>query len=364
MEDLFSAPFERLLADACTPATVRAIESGASAAALWETLSASGFADLLVAEAAGGAGLSLHAAGPLFDLCGRHALPVPLSLTMVVRAALAAQPDGATALEALGGGSATIAPATAGNPAAATAPGTDTMGGTAGGSSSATIRRANVPYGMLADWVVIEHAGRTALWPASEARIEPDGIHASLDASLAWTGVPAGALPLPGADWQALAACVLACEMAGAMGWVLDATLAYANERTQFGRPIGKFQALQQQISAFAERVFATRMAARIGCPANGWRTNRNAAAAAKGYASEAAVLAAGVAHAVHGAIGITAEYDLQLYTRRLAAWRRAYGAESYWYTELGAAWLDGEATALDFVRAELAPALAAQAGA
>ena len=52
-------PFERLLADACTPATVRAIEGGADPAPLWARLEASGFVDTMVPESAGGAGLRL-----------------------------------------------------------------------------------------------------------------------------------------------------------------------------------------------------------------------------------------------------------------------------------------------------------------
>ena len=47
-------PFERLLADACAPAVVRAIERGADPAPLWSRLEASGFVDTLVPESRGG----------------------------------------------------------------------------------------------------------------------------------------------------------------------------------------------------------------------------------------------------------------------------------------------------------------------
>jgi acyl-CoA dehydrogenase len=80
-------------------------------------------------------------------------------------------------------------------------------------------------------------------------------------------------------------------------------------------------------------------------------------AALAKARASEAAVIATGTAHAVHGAIGITAELDLQLYTRRIHEWRADYGAETRWNRVLGRALLDsGAPLALDFMRAELIP--------
>ena len=68
---------------------------------------------------------------------------------------------------------------------------------------------------------------------------------------------------------------------------------------------------------------------------------------------SEAALEAAAIAHSIHGAIGFTAEFDLQLYTRRLHAWRQAAGSESYWHTVLGEELVDRrDGLALDLVRA------------
>jgi alkylation response protein AidB-like acyl-CoA dehydrogenase len=58
--------------------------------------------------------------------------------------------------------------------------------------------------------------------------------------------------------------------------------------------------------------------------------------ACAKARTSEAAVAAAAIAHAVHGAIGVTEEHDLQLYTRRLWAWRLDFGTEAYWAGVIG----------------------------
>ncbi|MBE0550050.1 MAG: acyl-CoA dehydrogenase, partial [Rubrivivax sp.] len=72
-DDLFSAPYERLLAEQCTPDVVRRIEGGASTAALWRHIEGSGFLDALVPEAAGGAGLTLAQARPLLEAEGRHA---------------------------------------------------------------------------------------------------------------------------------------------------------------------------------------------------------------------------------------------------------------------------------------------------
>jgi alkylation response protein AidB-like acyl-CoA dehydrogenase len=67
--------------------------------------------------------------------------------------------------------------------------------------------------------------------------------------------------------------------------------------------------------------------------------------------------LAAPLAHAVHGAIGITAELDLQLYTRRAHELRADFGAETHWNRVLGRALLASDAPlALDFLRDALLP--------
>jgi hypothetical protein len=54
----------------------------------------------------------------------------------------------------------------------------------------------------------------------------------------------------------------------------------------------------------------------------------------------------------LHGAIGVTAEYDLQLYTRRLHEWRMADGSEAFWNRMVGNAVLAQQhGTFADFAR-------------
>jgi acyl-CoA dehydrogenase len=122
---------------------------------------------------------------------------------------------------------------------------------------------------------------------------------------------------------------------------VFNRAQAYANERNQFGRPISKFQAIQHQLSVISEHAFAARMAAQIGCHADAATPDRLRVAVAKVRTSEAALEVAALSHSIHGAIGFTEEFDLQLYTRRLHAWRQAGGSESYWRGVLGAELVD-----------------------
>jgi acyl-CoA dehydrogenase len=332
MNDLISDSVEKLLAACSTPGVVRQVELGGSADALWAELDESGFLDALVPDAAGGAGLTLHDAFPVFLAAGRHALPVPLCATMLVRAVLA--------------GEGIACPAGPIGIASHVRTGND-----------GSIICQGVPYGRVLRWVVAGLPGGWLLLPVNEADSQPTGVHGSLEANLLWATRPPGTIavdkPL---GWQEAGAALTAACMAGAMEHVLAATVAFADERSQFGKSIGKFQAIQQQLSVMAEQVFAARMAAELGCAGPGFLPGRLPAAAAKARASEAAAPVASIAHAVHGAMGVTAEYALQIHTRRLHEWSTDYGSAQYWNRQLGAALLGASGAALDFVLAELAP--------
>ena len=325
---------QRLLADIATPAALRGVERDpTAAAAMWAQIEASGFADAMVPEAAGGAGLSLSQALPLFVEEGRRALPVPLAHTMLVRAALSAQglavPQGAI----------TIAPTTLLS---------------ADGSASCT----RTPYAAVAPWVVASTPGGWRLLPTAAARSTTSGVKGSHRADLQWPRDAVDAEQLMGsAAWPDAGAAVTAALLAGTLQTVLQATLDFANQRVQFGRSIGKFQAIQHQLAVMAEHVQAAHMAAAIGCAAESPWPEPLRAAAAKARCSEAAALVASIAHAVHGAIGVTAEFDLQLFTRRLHEGRADFGAESHWHGVLGRALLAApEAATLPFMHRHLMP--------
>jgi acyl-CoA dehydrogenase len=145
--------------------------------------------------------------------------------------------------------------------------------------------------------------------------------------------------------------------MAGAMQEVLKVSLQYANDRVQFGRSIGKFQAVQHQLTVMAEEVIAATMAARIACNTDSSTAAPLACAVAKARAGEAALIVARIAHAVHGAIGITQECNLQLLTRRLLSWRVSAGSEAYWNEQIGRALVLSDCGSVPaFVREQLCP--------
>ncbi|ART49900.1 acyl-CoA dehydrogenase family protein [Acidovorax carolinensis] len=329
--DLFADAARDVLADQCTPHVVRAIEAGGRTAeattALWEQLEATGLADALLSEDDGGAGLGLGQVFGVLEQCGAHALPLPLGETMVARALLAqadvARPAGSIAL--------------------------------ARGDRLADggLRCALVRSGQVAGAVLVQTGAEWRLLNTADAQRAAQAL--ALDAALTWTAAQVQAAPdvaVNGAlDARTLQAAVVAAQMAGALSSVFQRSLQYANERQQFGRPIGKFQAIQHQLAVMSEHVFAPRMAAQLGCSGAGVVPDRLRVATAKARCSEAALVVAELAHAIHGAIGFTEEYDLQLFTRRLHAWRQTAGSEAYWYGVAGEALLKHPGMALDTVR-------------
>lgn len=151
-------------------------------------------------------------------------------------------------------------------------------------------------------------------------------------AAESWLSDPVDATVAP----KALGALVRAIQMVGVLERVLDQTVQYANERTQFGRPIGKFQAIQQQLAVSANEVVAARMAVANACVAVGAAGWEYQAMVAKIICGQAAGQVAAIAHQVHGALGFTYEHSLHFATRRLWSWRAEYGSEAHWARAIG----------------------------
>jgi len=97
----------------------------------------------------------------------------------------------------------------------------------------------------------------------------------------------------------------------------LNASVKYANERVQFGRPIGEFQMVKAIIAEMASNVDATRLLVRRAA----WLNDQDLpftreAAIAKYFAGEVAVKCAGQAMEIHGGMGYSLEMPVQQYFR------------------------------------------------
>ena len=148
----------------------------------------------------------------------------------------------------------------------------------------------------------------------------------------------AGESPIAGGALRALGAVMRSAQMAGALQSVLEMTVQYARERVQFGRPIGRFQAVQQNLAVLAGQTAAATAAAEAAIEAAATDLDSPAVAAAKIRAGEAAGIGAAIAHQMHGAIGFTQEHRLHYSTRRLWSWRDEFGNEAWWARRLGGA--------------------------
>lgn len=133
-----------------------------------------------------------------------------------------------------------------------------------------------------------------------------------------------------------LGAFARSAQIAGALDAALAMAVGYVNERQQFGRPLGKFQAVQQSLASFACEAAAANCAAMGAAQALDRGEAVFEIAAAKLRANRAVGLGTTVAHQVHGAIGFTREYGLHQLTRQMWQWRSEFGNDAHWSGVLG----------------------------
>lgn len=333
MMNMFVEALEPILIDHCTTADVRRIEAKASGHSLFQKIADAGFLELLAEESDGGAGISTHELFPVLFLLGQYAVPLPIAQTIAARWLWknhASIPKGLIA----------FAPHHS--------------------IKDEMLICANVPMGRVSQYVVIEDQQVLKVFNCAEAiHAEDSGIQGSLLTTFKWN-IDAGQsfeMKKTPTDLMSLSASLKAIELAASIKKVFDMTLQYANDRVQFGKSIGKFQAIQHQLSVMAEHVAAASIAVQAAFDLDSGPPVRLQSAIAKSRTSESAQLIAATAHAVHGAIGITYEYDLQIYTRRMHHARMAYGSESYWNQWIGEQVLASQTTQLsDFIQMTSSP--------
>lgn len=326
-EALLAEMLDGLLGERITPELLAAAEGGALPSDLWTALQELGVTRSVLPEADGGSGLTWPEVRVVAAAAGRYLLPLPLpehlvALQLCRRAGL---PTGADML--------TLAP-----------PGHRlSLSGSAGAARvSGTAER--VPWGRSADAVVAvvtDADGRDwlLLVDRTAARVTPQRSLAGEPRDhLAFDAAPAEALRLDGAGESLLlfGAAMRAAQIGGALDGILSLTTGHAHLRSQFGRPLAKFQAIQLQLATLAGETAATVAAGVAAFRALGRGDAAIAVAAAKARADASALRGAAIAHQVHGAIGVSQEYRLQHATRRLWSWRGEFGDGRLWRERLG----------------------------
>ena len=327
---LIADSVNRLFADTIDRALLERFESGEWLAPLWSRVEESGFDQVLCLE---GAATNWLDAQSVLRAIGYYRVPLPLAESIVGNWLLA------RASLPVDSGPISIAQCD------------DAMTLTKQGDRLILDGKlARVPWGRHVKRIVIGGAceGKTVIGMihpsrAGTGRIEPDvNVAAEPRDTIVCQGMACEAFAFVsemGSDpVRTYGALARAAAMGGAIESVLDQAVHYANDRVQFGRPIGKFQAVQHLLAELGSESAAATAAITGGCESAGSAHARMDAAAAKVRAGEAAKHAARIAHQVHGAIGFTYEHTLHFATRRLWSWRNEFGNDAYWARALGAA--------------------------
>jgi acyl-CoA dehydrogenase len=313
----------RLFRDGLTEGMRRQAESDGWCGDLWTLIEEHGLPSLFLTDDQGGYGGGFQDAAVVARLAGHYAVPAPviealLAQRLMARAGIAA-PKGLTTVALT---------------ADLTLEGTSVRG-----------LACAVPWGHAADNVVVlatsmdDAQQRLAVVPLRGAIVtrnrnladEPrDDIRFD---KAAVTAHKAAGNDTPPQDQLAA---LRSAQMAGALESTLAQSIQYANERVQFGKPIGKFQVVQQQLALMAEEAAAAVCSAGAACHAADRGNAAFEIAAAKLRVNRAADVSVPIAHQIHGAIGFTQEHSLRRWTQRLLSWRSESGGDRQWAHRLG----------------------------
>jgi alkylation response protein AidB-like acyl-CoA dehydrogenase len=326
-----------------TLAAARGALDGDTLPDLWPLAVEAGWPGLLVSEANGGAGLGVMDALLVFAELGRVLAAVPLLGHL----------PASLLLDRAGAGDVVAAIAT-GARRAAFVPARPPSGVDAEWTVEPRegLRRAPAPVigddtvtgeahwvidAPGADVLVVTGAdGRVALVGAGDAAVEPvvryDPTRSLGHVRFAET--PAAVLDVAPGDaataWH-VAQTLLGAEALGAVESALATSVAYAKERTTFGRPIGSYQAVKHELVEILRRLENARSLMYYA----GWAAADRpdelplAAAAFRLVAGEALDHASRAQISVHGGIGATWEHDAPLYFRRAQLSRRLLGGDA-----------------------------------
>jgi acyl-CoA dehydrogenase len=317
VRDYFSQTF--------TPEVVADVERDGPSMRLWQSVEELGLPLVGIDEDSGGSGGSLLDLLTVMEGAGRYAVALPLAETSLAAWLLA------SAGAEVPAGPLSVVPVTG-----------DLI--LAGGQLTGTA--AHVPWVRGAARIV-------AVMPDASSRLQVVSInpeHVEITAGADLAGMPRDTIRAidvrvdsypAGIDPDELllrGALLRSAQMAGAITAVFELTKTYVGQRVQFGKPIGVFQAVQAHLVELAQASALSVLSVdRAGAAALRGPASFEIVAA-KSLTNRHAGLVTRAAHQAHGAIGMTQEYSLQLFSRRLHTWRGDFGDETTLNLRLGAA--------------------------
>lgn len=321
-----------LFAEHAGPEARQAAEHEGWMPQLWAALAGTGLPWVGIPEAVGGVGGELTDAATLLRMAGRHAVPLPLAESggllggwLISQGGLAL-PD---------------------TPITVPVPRSGDRLSVNGNRVTGCLHR--VPWGTR-----VSAIAALAHCDAGDAVVLLDPREATSTAGASLAGEPRDTLSFNGVpvlpdqiapvragvrdELRLRGALSRTLLMAGALEAIAELTVRYSAERQQFGRPVGRFQAVAQRLARLTCETEAAALAAAVAtrrfCEAGIDATFE--IAAAKTTVARAATEVSAHAHQVHGAIGMSQEYPLHHFTRRLWAWRQEWGSQNYWAKVLG----------------------------
>ena len=309
---------------------------------LWRTLAAEvGVAGLLIPESLGGAGVSYREAAVVAEEIGRSIAPVPfLGSAVVATTALLSAGDTELLTELASGSVTAVLTVPFATGPGKLPPPTVRLEGTQPTDPAGTYRLSGqvlgvadalpadvfivpadgVPYGLYAVRGKDVGVGKAPVVSLDQTRQLCDLTLASAQARRVASGPAAeaavAAALLSGAG-------VLASEQFGLAERALEITVAYVQERRQFARPVGGFQAIKHRLADLWVLVTQARAAARSaanGLVNDGGTETELAVALAKAACSDTALKAAQEMIQLHGGIGFTWEHPAHLFLKRAKA--------------------------------------------
>jgi len=364
-QELLRAEVRKFLDQNAPLATVRevaATDTGCDRS-LWSQMAELGWVGLLVPESFGGSGLDLITSIVLLEETGRSLFPSPLIATLLAARAIeraGSDEQKARWLPGLASGE------TVGTLAYLEANDRHDLEGIAleGKRDGATTRLSGEKQLVFdtasADLFVVAYrsgaqpeavslavveantAGLTVdHFPTMDAtkrlgRLRFEGVGVEPGARLGEEGT-AGALTRELLDLGAL---LVTAEAVGAAEGAVALTTAYAQDRVQFGSPIGRYQGVKHPLAEAHVDIESIKSLVYYA----GWALEEAAEDApvavsrAKAYASDALPRIGLAGVHLHGGVGYTAEYAIQLYLKRSRWVRTAFGDADHHFARLGAA--------------------------
>jgi alkylation response protein AidB-like acyl-CoA dehydrogenase len=308
----------------------------------WQAIADAGLLGLRLGEELGGGGATCLDVCLLTEQLGRHAVAAPVLGTLLLVEQLRTRGAEPGILRDLASGRIRLSPVLTGDLRQfACSPAGARAWDCAGASAGVIVGRTAQAYPLRPAGTAVDLTRAVAaLDVVAEGQVSPD---AAGQGTVPAIGLPADAGPGTDDRIHAFALVTVAADLLGVMAGALDAAVGHSRARTQFGAPIGTFQAVQHLAAECLVSVEATRSAVWYAA----WAADElpaaealTAARAAKAFASACGVEVAEAAVQIFGGMGMTWESMAHVWLRRAQADRWLFGDEDVQYQHLAEAHL------------------------